>query len=490
MRSLKGFAAAAALIVAFGPAAQAQVNDETAEEIRRALKIWIGQNVQSPTASYAMELDGQIAVIPDGGLYRVTLPGGRAVSPGDGTLHFGEIAIELVPLDNGWYDASWRLPDSFRIEPDYGSEGLITIGGQSGTGVFAPEFQTMMSMDAELSAISVSSDDDDARLTVDRIAVVGNTTEVSPGIYDQESETRISGVRFTENEGRNSLEVSSVEITAFGDDGRLAELAEFQRRSNALTMQLEGSNDLDQVNAAVGSFADLIESMPALLAGARVETRVGPVTVTDYGDTFTMDGGMFSVIMEGLDQERSEFALSLGSDGMRVSDPEVAKLFPSESRFRLALTDLPNSELVQIGIGTMRSMATTDPAMAMLMASGGLQQALSTADSTVEIGPIRIASDTSSIDLEGVLRPDASSPYGVVGEADMVATGLDTLITELQAIEGDDEVIQVLTLMQTLGAQAPDADGRSVRTYAFRLDSAGTLLLNGSDIMPLIGAMQ
>ena len=62
-------------------------------------------------------------------------------------------------------------------------------------------------------------------------------------------------MRFTENEGRNSLEVSSVEITAFGDDGRLAELAEFQRRSNALTMQLEGSNDLDQVNAAVGSFA-------------------------------------------------------------------------------------------------------------------------------------------------------------------------------------------------------------------------------------------
>ncbi len=490
MRTLKGFAAAAALLAAFGPAAQAQVNAETAEELRRALKVWIGQNVQSPGAAYTMELDGQIAVVPDGGLFRVTLPGGRAVSPGDGTLHFGETAIDLVPLDNGWYDASWRLPDSYRIESAYGSEGLVTIGSQSGTGVFAPEFQTMMSMDAELSAISVSSDEDDTRLTVDQITVVGDSTEVSPGVYDQQSESRITGFRVTGNGGRNSLEVSSVEISAASDDGRLADLAEFQRQSNALTMQLEGANDPNQLNAAVGSFADLIESMPTLLAGARVETRVGAVSFTEYGDSFNMDGGMFAVTLDGLDQDRSEVAMSIGADGMRVSDPEVARLIPNETRFRLAMTDLPNSELVQLGIGTMRSMATTDPAMAMLMASGGLQQALTTANSTIEIGPIRIASDTSSIDLEGVLRPEASSPYGVVGEADMVATGLDTLIAELQAIGGDDEAIQVLTLMQTLGAQAPDADGRSVRTYEFRLDSAGTMLLNGSDIMPLIGAMQ
>ena len=89
-----------------------------------------------------------------------------------------------------------------------------------------------------------------------------------------------------------------------------------------------------------------------------------------------------------------------------------------------------------------------------------------------------------------MLRPETSSPYSVVGEIDMVATGLDALIVEIQNTGGDQDAVQFLTLLQTLGAQAPDAGGRSVRTYAFRLDAGGTLLLNGSDIMPLISGMQ
>ena len=487
MRLFRGFAAAAAVVLALGPAAQAQVNEQTAEEIRRAIKVWIGQNVQSPTTPYAVELDGQITVVPDGGLYRVTLPGGRAVVPGEGTFHFGEIAIDLSPLDNGWYDARWRIPDSYRLEPVYGSPALITIGGQSGTGVFAPEFQTMTSMDAELSDITASAVDEDARLTIDRIAVAIESVEVTSGVYDQVSTANVDSVRFTENGGRNRFELSDLEISVVSDDGRLAELAQFQRESNALTLQMEGANDIDEIGAATAAIADLMESMPALLAGVEMETRIGAVTIEDHGDAFRMDGGHLTMALTGLDAARSEFALGLGSDGISISDPDLDRLFPNEAALRLALTELPNSELVELGIGTMRSMGTTDPTMAMLMASGGLQQALTTANSTVEIGPIRIASDIASIDLEGVLRPDATSPFGVVGEADMVATGLDTMIAELQATGGDPELIQVLTLMQTLGAQAPDADGRTVRTYAFQLDSTGTVLLNGADIMPLLG---
>jgi len=490
MRSLQSIAAIIALLVAVAPNAQAQTNDAQAEEIRRALKVWIGQNVQGASAVYRVELDDRITVVPDGALYRVTLPAGRTVASDDGTLHFGAIEIDLTPMDNGWYDARWRLPESYRIEPTYGSGAMISIGGQSGQAVFAPDFQSIMSMDAELSAIEVADDDDQARLTIDRISVVSRTTEVSPGIYDAQSTSRLDNLRFAESNGRNSVELSDVEITAVSDNARMAELAEFQQRANALTMGIESSNDINQINTEIASFAELIESMPTLLAGVRVEVRHGPVSVVDFGDRFTMNEGRLSMTLDGLDEELSRFALTLGSDGVDISDPDIARLLPRETRFRLAVIDLPNSELVQLGIGTLRSMGTTDPAMAMLMASGGFQQALSGAGSTVEIGPIRIASDIASIDLEGELRPNAASPYGVTGEADMVATGLDTLIAEIQKTTGDQQAIQMLTLLQSLGAAAPDANGRSVRTYAFRIDSSGTVLLNGADIMPLIGGMQ
>ncbi len=205
MRSLQSFAAIAALLVAMVPNAQAQTNDAQAEEIRRALKVWIGQNVQSASAAYRVELDDKITVVANGALYRVTLPAGRAVASGDGTLHFGAIEIDLTPLDNGWYDARWRLPESYRVEPTHGPGALVSIGGQSGQAVFAPDYQTVMSMDTELSAIEVADDDNQARLTINRISVVAESTEVSPGIYDLQSTTRLDDLQFEESNGRNSL---------------------------------------------------------------------------------------------------------------------------------------------------------------------------------------------------------------------------------------------------------------------------------------------
>lgn len=493
MRIFKGFAVAACLFAssfAFSMAANGQVSEQSADEIRRAIKVWIGQNVQAGSGPEQVELDGRITVIPDGDRYRVTLPGGRLVMHGDGTLHFGAINIDLRPLDNGWYDASWRFPDSYRVQPDYGSDWFITIGDQSGSGVFAPQYETLMTLDGALRAIEISEDGDDGRLTIDSITAVGRSTEVSGGIYDQNSTLRLNGLAFSSGNGEQSFEVGSMELAVTADDARLAELAEFERRANALTLEIEGSHDYDQLNAQIDSFAELIDSMPTLLAGMSMEARHGPISFQDYGDQVTIDEGTFSMIMDGLDRDRSEFAVTMSSDGVDANDPEIANLLPRESRFRLAMLNLPNTELVELGVGTLRSMGTTDPEIAMLMAAGSLQQTLTTANSTLEIGPIRLASDIASIDLEGGLRPEAKSPYSMVGEIDMVATGLDALIVEIQNSGGDQEAIQFLTLLQTLGAQAPDADGRTVRTYAFRLDAGGTLLLNGSDIMPLITGMQ
>ena len=490
MSSLKGFAAA--FLLALSSAAQAQVNDQRADEIRRALEVWIGQNLQGVSGGHAIELDGQITVMPDGGLYRVTLPTGRAPF-GDGTLHFGEIKIDLTPMENGWYDASWRLPDSYRFEPQPGSDVLITIGGQSARGVFAPEFRTMMSLDGELREIEVAAVTEagnDARLTIDRITAVGRSTEVSHGIYDAQTTFRLGRVTFSDNGGRNLFELSEFEVSATGDDIRLAEQVEFQRRANAPAMELDGTENIDLLNAWIESFADLIDSMPTLFAGVSVEARHGTILVRDNDNQVSVNEGTFSMSMDGLDQDRSQFAIAMSSNGVDTNDPEIAKLLPSEMRFRLAMIDLPHSELVELGIGTLHSMGTTDPEGAILVATGGLIQALKTAGSALEIGPIRLASDIASVDLEGVLRPETSSPYSVVGEIDVAVTGLDALIVEIQQSGSDQDAVAFLTLIQKLGRQAPAAGGRSVRTYAFRLDASGTLLLNGSDIMPLISGMQ
>ena len=226
---------------------------------------------------------------------------------------------------------------------------------------------------------------------------------------------------------------------------------EFQRRANAPAMELDGTENIDLLNAWIESFADLIDSMPTLFAGVSVEARHGTILVRDNDNQVSVNEGTFSMSMDGLDQDRSQFAIAMSSNGVDTNDPEIAKLLPSEMRFRLAMIDLPHSELVELGIGTLHSMGTTDPEGAILVATGGLIQALKTAGSALEIGPIRLASDIASVDLEGVLRPETSSPYSVVGEIDVAVTGLDALIVEIQQSGSDQDAVAFLTLIQKLG---------------------------------------
>lgn len=481
MRSLYSAAVAVAFLLSAGPAAQAQVNQETADEIRRGLKVWIGQFAQGLGQDVSIELDDQISVDPDGDIYRVVLPSGRAMVHGEGTLHFQPITMDLTPLDNGWYDARWQFPDSTRFAPDYGgSDLLFTIGSQSGQGVYAPELQSMMSMDMALGDMHLTDTDNTGGVRIASLTGTTRSTEVSPDAYDMDQRLALSGLSAYED-GTEFLSVGGIALGGTVNAIRLAEYAELSERFQQLAIDPEVQMD---------AIAGLMGDMPMPYSGFDGSMTVTDVEAFDRDERFAADSLSFGMELSGIGEETTSFSIDLGSTGMATSVVDLADLVPSDTAFRMALVGLPNSELARIFAETMASAQQVDPAMAALMATGDIQQALTTAGTAMEIGPIRLESNIASIDLQGELRPDFASPYSVVGEIDMTATGLDALIAEVQRTNGDPDVVQMLTLMQTLGAQAPEANGRTVRTYAFRLDSAGTLLLNGSDIMPLIGGMQ
>ncbi len=479
MRSLKGFTAAACLL-ALSTTAQAQVDDQTADEIRRGIKVWLGQTVMGMGDEGTVELDDQIAVTPAGDRYQVVLPAGRAILRGEGTLHFEPIEIDLTPTDNGWYRTSWQLPDSYRFEPTHGSDVLMTIGSQSIEGVVAPEFKVMISMDAALGDIEIRDSGEPSGMRVERITSTVRSTEVSAGVYDTTQQIAVSNISGYED-NRDIFTVETVTLDAVGNAVRLAEYAEFYDRLQSLAADPD---------AQVNTIAEYMGSMPMPYAGFEGVMTISGAEANDGGDRFSMAEWTTLIALTGLDGRSAEFVLDMGVNGVGTTVDELTDLVPNETRFRLAVVDLPNEELAKVLSEAFSGPGQVDPGMAMMMAAGNIQQAFSVAGTALDIGPIRLASSIASVDLEGALRPDLSSPYSVVGEIDMVATGLDALIVEIQRTGGDQEAVQFLTLLQTLGAQAPEADGRSVRTYAFRLDAGGTLLLNGSDIMPLITGMQ
>ncbi len=486
MRPFARFASAIAIALALPSGALAQANEQTAKEIRGAIKTWIDENLHSASGTYMLELDGQIAVVPDGPSYRVSLPAGRVVVPDQVTFRFGETGIALTPMDNGWYDARWQLPDSYRIEPAQGPGDEVRIGSQSGHGIFAPEYQAFMSVDAELQTVIVGVSEGAPVLTIDSITLVERTTEVAPGVHDLQSTLRLDNLVAKGPAFDGEFVLRDVEIGFTGEDQRLAELAELDRKLEALTRSIDSAQDPNQVRTDVEALASFINAMPSLFTGIAIEARHGPFWYRLGADTLDVSESAITVSVDAEDPNRTQVAFAARMDDAVLSNPNVAPLLPTDTRFRLAITDLPHRDLMDISLGVLEA-GTVDPAMVLLIASDSVLQALSSADSTLEIGPILLATDNARVELEGVLRPDALSPLGFTGEVDMVAAGLDALISDIRRTGGDPDTIQFLTLVQTLGAQAPETDGRSVRTYAFRLDSTGTMLLNGSDIRPLIG---
>ena len=476
MRSFTGFAVVAALSLALSPAAGAQTDDRTADEIRQALKRWIGVTAMGLGAEIAIELDGPIAVTPTGDRYAVVLPPGRADFRGEGVLYFDPVEIDLTPTGNGWYQAAWQVPDRYRFEPEHGADVLITVASQSGSGLFAPEFATMMSMDAALGGLEIRDSAEPSGLRVDQIIATMRSTEVSAGIYDTTQRFAATGIAGYQD-GRDFVTVDSIVLDAVGDDVRVAEYAAFNARLREMAAGSDGQFE---------SISELMKTVSMPYAGFEGLVTIGGVAATDGTERFSMAEWTTRIALDSPDGGPARFALELAGAGVEFTADGLTRLVPTESRLRLALVDVPNEELAQVFGEVLAGADQVDPGLAMMMAAGDIQQALSVAGTTLEIGPIRLASPIASIDLEGALRPEISSPYSVAGEIDMVTTGLDALIAELQRTGGDQNAIQMLTLLQTLGAQAPEADGRSVRTYAFRLDPAGTLLLNGSDIMPLI----
>ncbi|MEE8272568.1 MAG: hypothetical protein V3R98_12695 [Alphaproteobacteria bacterium] len=469
--------------------ATAQTDSATADQIRRAIKVWMGQNLQNPAGIYTIALDGSITVEPDGDSYRAVIPAATVTFAGEADLFFGAIEIDLTPTDNGWYGAVWRIPDNYRIV-ERGGRGeavTMTIGSQSGQGVFAPEFETFMSMDATWGDLELTGPGGAGRMTIKAVTAISNSNEVSSALYDVRSHVSISNMRVWDDDGDQVFDMAGAEFTAEAGRFNMADFTAFNNEFKALIRDVQGGQNHQALLAMSETMASLLEATPTLLDSFEFAYAVEDFAVTDGGESFSIDNGSFRMAASGLEGDRSSVEIDSASDGVEIDPFPFARFVPSETQVSLALIDLPNDALVEVITSALRSSGQMGPEAAVMMSGIQLQQAIMDAGSAIEIRAIRVIADIATLELEGVVRPNAASSYGVTAEADMVITGIDALIAEVRDTLGDQGTVQMLTVLQAMGREGTGANGEPARIYEFRLDEAGAMLLNGTDMMPLIG---
>jgi hypothetical protein len=476
---------AAALSASPAPA-QTEVSEEGAAEIRQALADFLER--ARTEWGIQIELAGDIEVAPAGDLFEATIPE-PTIRTEDGTIIGEPISMQIQPLENGWYDASWMLPERFTLT-DAGQSGFITIGSQTSQGVFAPEFETFMALDVVLETVElIPPPDETGSLSVGRLAVQGDSQDLGEGRYSGDFAMELDEFDFVGVPGSEEMGIGALRFDWSVTDLDYPAYLEFQRALEELAAEpVEGQGPETVFDQA----SSLLAETGPLLDGLRARYRVDELAFTDGAQNVDIETGGFAVYLEGMRGDSSTFGLEMSSGAVGlVPAPQGAEFFPTDTRVQLSLVDLPNDQLLEVLSQFLTSAGQMGPDAAMMMAGLQLQQAVMAGGSTLQVQEVTVVNDYASLDLAGEVVPNQAAAFGVTATADMTITGLGDLIAALQESLGEDaqDAVSALTILQTMGAPVAEAEG-DVRSYEFEVLETGQVLLNGADVAPLINAME
>jgi len=314
----------------------------------------------------------------------------------------------------------------------------------------------------------------------------------APNRWDGPSRFGLSELTVTGPENIPVLGIGSLDIATQVEGLDLERYGKLTRAASALG---QPGAMAAETPAHVREQIDLLQD---LIGGARIEMRAGGVAlqdpdsntriaITDIGTGFSIAGLRDGLARIGLTYRHGGFALT--------PNPAGSDFTPEAVELSLEITDLPNAGLWQAVTGYLDSAADledgSDKEAAQMQAGARMVDLLTKARSSLKIDRLLFRTPVLDGTLRGSARLDGKAVNSAVGEADIVLRGLDGAVKLLSAgpkSSETDQALGVLSMLQMFGQIAKDDVGREIRTYAFKVQPDGKVLLNGADMTMMLGA--
>ena len=397
-----------AVLALLSHGALAQPSDEGAEEIRAALKEWITENLQAQSSEFQIVFDDAIEVAPEGDRYRVLIPAADMTFAGEVALALDPITGTALPLDNGWYDVEWVLPDRYVVGEIGGGDSVeVTVGEQFGRGTLAPEYQTFMDFEMLLGAIRVLPPDNAGEIVVDRITAEADYDEVEAGIFDGIGEFVMEGLEFVDSASGDTVNVAGFELTGEMGRVRMDEYVAFSREVNELsTLYPMDPDSGEPPTAYLQALGQLITDAPVLFDGFAFEYTINGFNVDADGTQVTSEASHFGMALEGLEGDMSDLSITGGFDTIEVMPaPPMGEFIPATGNLDISLNGVPNGAIMQALTNALQGSATANPEMAVMMAVSAIQQAATQAGTSIQINDVSIVGDIYKTVLTGSHAP-------------------------------------------------------------------------------------
>ena len=282
----------------------AGVDEEGAEYVRQGIQSWLDDYLLAdPTMP--VELQGDVLVEPTDDGYDIALPTMMFQSPGP-SITVDPIEATAVPLDNGWFEAEWTIPSQYDFRMGQEPVAQMTIANQRGSGLFAPEYQSMMDMEWILEGIQAGPTDGNTPggMTLDTISVISDSEETEDGIYDADFEGIAAGLEFDPG-FQGGVTIDEIAVVGTAGGMRMAENAEFGQAVNRLVNDLgpQGYGGADP--AFFTEMAALLRNTPKLIGDLEATYRVHGIEASDGVEGFSLGNAGVTIFGDGFDGESS-----------------------------------------------------------------------------------------------------------------------------------------------------------------------------------------
>ena len=488
LRLIVGTSSLAIMAMTAGQAA-AQVDEAGADEIRRGVENYITQYLVTGPES-EVTLQGDVEVTAEGDHYAVTLP----------TFIFGlqgpqlvvdPILATLTPTADDLIDVTWTMPSRYEVGAGGQTMATMSIDAQTAEGTFAPAFETFTDLNFVLERIELRPTQEEGAATVDTFSMVMDTEEVAPDRFDADFDVVLAGLDVDPGQQDGVLSLDEIGLAGSISHLDMREYTMFGQQLNQLMSAADMENPRGPDPMVFGDIAALLRETPNLFSDMDLTYRLHGLNFGDGQEGAQLGSASAGMYVTGLDQPAGTIGFHADMNELAIQPtPPFNNILPQEVRAEVMLVDLPNEQLLNLLIDFLEQTSEMGPDMAGTMFMVGLQQAVMQSGASLEVPEIYVDLGVSEINFTGTVSPTASSPLGVVADATLTVSNMAGLIGELQAMGpmGQD-VVQGLTVLQTMGEVSQTGEGQSLHSYHFQATDAGQVLLNGNDMGPMMGQL-
>jgi hypothetical protein len=267
----------------------------------------------------------------------------------------------------------------------------------------------------------------------------------------------------------------------------LAAGSDFRERIAALS-SLTGTGFADAVRALQIPFWSVSGSVS--LSGLQMVNIPVPGGPEDFG----LDSARVTLDVAGLDDRAAAIDLGIAFAGLTLpARLEPADMVPREASIELGIEGLPVADAKLIIAALLRAIEEKDGGqdgpgfvLAALIASRRLADDFAAGGGRIDIRTLDIAADGAGVRAAGTNLPDTTAELGVTVEAEIAIAGLDRIAEVVAATPEGPRMAALLTLVRAVGVPATGEDGKPLRTFDILIDGAGRIVVNGTDMRPLI----